>query len=488
MSFRVEAMAVSGHNPHSLFSVGVVLAQLPGNSTQHGATTKVVIHRAAELWHATGTGGADPQSTTARRGRLGARFRFQAVSDAGLAVDSSTGRIVDCGNYREVKSRYPQSIDVNHGEGVILPGFVDAHLHFPQLDVIGSHGKHLIQWLESYIFPAESRFADAQVATGTASRLTRELARNGVTTSVVFSSVHPVAAEVLFTAFVKSGLRAVVGKTSMDINAPSGVLLDWKPDIDAQEELIARWHGRDGRLFYAVTPRFVLTSSLDQMRALSELHARHPGTYIQTHISECEGELKSVAEAFPSAKDYLSIYEDHGLINDRTLLGHGVWLSDSERERVASLGATVVHCPTSNAFLGSGLIDLKKTCDAGVEVALGSDIGAGTSLSPWVTMLEAYKIQALRSQPLEPEALLYLATLAGAEALHMDRDTGSLESGKFADFQVVRFSRKPILAERIAGAKDARERLFATVVHGDDRILDKLYVAGRCVQDASHGG
>lgn len=480
-------MPVSGHNPGSLFSFGVVLAQVPGNSTQHGSTTKVVIHRAAELWHVKCPDTLQPGAGTVRRGRLGDRFRFESISDAGLAVESATGRIVDCGPYRQVKSLHPESTDIDHGDGVILPGFIDAHLHFPQLDAMGSHGKHLIQWLDTYIFPAESRFSDADVAMETASRFTRELARNGVTTSVVFSSVHPVAADVLFTAYEKSGLRGVVGKTSMDMNAPREVLLDWQADIDAQEQLIAKWHGRDGRLFYAVTPRFVLTSSREQMKALSELHARHPGTYIQTHISECEGELKSVAEAFPSARDYLSIYEDFGIITDRTLLGHGVWLSDSERQRIANFGATVVHCPTSNAFLGSGLIDLKKTCDAGVEVALGSDIGAGTSLSPWITMLEAYKFQALRGQPLEPEALLYFATLAGAEALHLDRETGSLEAGKSADFQVIDFARKPLLAERIARTKDARERLFATVVHGDDRLLDKLYVAGQCVQESRHG-
>ncbi len=461
-----------------------------------------MIHRAAELWHVKGrqggvgvggagvggVGGAGTGTTTVRRGRLGDRFEFEAIPDAGLAVDSSTGRILDVGNFAAVKARHAAASVLNHGDGVIVPGFVDAHLHFPQLDAMGSHGKHLIQWLESYIFPAESRFADQGVAGSTAARFTQELARNGVTTSVVFSSVHPVAAESLFAAFEASGLRAVVGKTSMDVNAPESVLLDWRADIDAQEALIAKWHGRDGRLFYAVTPRFVLTSSRHQMKALSELHARHPETYIQTHISECEGELRSVAEAFPEAKDYLSIYEDYGLINERTLLGHGIWLTESERDRVAAFGATVVHCPTSNAFLGSGLIDLKKTCDAGIEVALGSDIGAGTSLSPWVTMLEAYKIQALRSQPLEPEALLYLATLAGAEALHMDHMTGSLEPGKQADFQVISFDAKPLLRERVARTRTPQERLFATVVHGDDRVLDKLYVAGRCLRDASSEG
>lgn len=460
------------------------MARARGNPVQGDLPAGAVIHRAAELWHVRSPVAGRSISSTVRRGRLGDRFRFEAISDAGLAVDSSTGRILDVGEFPAVKARVGDADVVNHGGGVILPGFVDAHLHFPQLDAIGSHGKHLIQWLETYIFPAESRFADKSVAQSTAARFTEELARNGVTTSVAFSSVHPVAADVLFDVFDRSGLRAVVGKTSMDVNAPAEVLLDWRADVEAQEALIAKWHGRGGRLFYAVTPRFVLTSSREQMKALADLHARHPETYIQTHISECEGELRSVAEAFPAAKDYLSIYEDYGLINERTLLGHGIWLTDSERERIADLGATVVHCPTSNSFLGSGLIDLRKTCDAGVEVALGSDIGAGTSLSPWATMLEAYKLQALRGQPLEPEALLYLATLAGSEALHLDHVTGNLEPDKQADFQVISFDAKPLLRERVARARNPRERLFATVVHGDDRVLEKLYVGGRCLRDS----
>lgn len=442
----------------------------------------IVVHRAAELWHVTSPG-LTGSSGTIRRGRLGDRFQFEAISDVGLAVDEVTGRILDVQAFALVKARYEGARIVDHGDGVILPGFVDAHVHFPQLDVMGSHGKHLIQWLETFIFPAESRFSEKSVAESTAARFTKELAANGVTMSVAFSSVHPVAAEALFSAFETSGLRAVVGKTSMDVNAPPAVLLDYQTDIEAQEVLIKKWHGRHGRLFYAVTPRFILTSSPAQMRSLADLHARHRDTFIQTHISECEGELLSVAEAFPTAPDYLSLYEDYGLINDRTLLGHGIWLTESERERVAGYGATVVHCPTSNSFLGSGLLDLKKTCDAGIEVALGSDVGAGTSLSPWATMLEAYKVQALRSQPLEPEALLYLATLAGAEALHMDGDIGSLEAGKYADFQVISFAARPLLAERVTRTNTPAQRLFATVVHGDDRLLKKLYVAGKCQLD-----
>lgn len=451
------------------------------------AASNIVIHRAAELWHVTSPVAFSASSGTIRRGRLGERFRFEALSNVGLAIDETTGRILGAGDFHQIKARHEGAKVVDHGDGVILPGFVDAHLHFPQLDTMGSHGKHLIQWLETFIFPAEASFSDAAVAGETAGRFTKELAANGVTTSVVFSSVHPIAAEVLFSAFEASGLRGVVGKTSMDVNAPAAVLLDWRADIEAQEVLIKKWHGRHGRLYYAVTPRFVLTSSNDQMKALADLHARHPDTFVQTHISECEGELKSVALAFPEARDYLSIYEDYGLINDRTLLGHGIWLTESERERVAGHGASIVHCPTSNSFLGSGLLDLKKTCDAGIEVALGSDIGAGTSLSPWATMLEAYKIQAQRSQPLEPESLLYLATLAGAEALHMDGDIGSLDPGKLADFQVISFAGKPILHERVTRTRSPAERLFATMVHGDDRILKRLYVAGRCLHDAYRG-
>lgn len=436
-----------------------------------------VIHRAAEMWHTKSAG----QSGTVRRGRLGERFVFESISDAGLLVDEASGRIMDTGCFPDVKKRNPSVRVEDHGEAVIVPGFTDAHLHFPQMDAMGSYGKHLIQWLETYIFPAEAKFSDASYAATAARRFTRELARNGISSSVVFSSVHAAAADALFAAMDEAGLRSVIGKTSMDVNAPESVLLDWQADVEAQEKLIGKWHKRHDRLFLAVTPRFVLTSSKKQMTALGDLHAKNPDTFIQTHISECEGELQSVRDAFPAARDYLSIYEDFGLVNERTLLGHGIWLTDAERERVSAKGATVVHCPTSNTFLGSGLIDLKKTCDAGVEVALGSDIGAGTSLSPWVTMLEAYKIQALRSQSPDPSTLLYLATLAGAEALHMDDRTGSLETGKYADFQVISLRAKDLLGERVDRASNAKERLFATIVHGDDRLLQKLFVAGKSV-------
>ena len=321
------------------------MVQVAGKS----GNSSIVLHRAAELWHVTSPAGS---SGTIRRGRLGDRFRFDSISDVGLAVDESTGRIIEASAFSVAKAHHPGARVIDHGDGVIVPGFIDGHLHFPQLDVMGSHGKHLIQWLDTFIFPAEARFSDRSVAESTAARFTKELAANGVTMSVAFSSVHPVAADVLFDAFEKSGLRAVVGKTSMDVNAPASVVLECSADIEAQEMLIKKWHGRQGRLFYAVTPRFVLTSSPTQMKALADLHRRHPDTFIQTHISECEGEMESVAAAFPNARDYLSIYEDYGLINDRTLLGHGIWLTASERERVAGWGATVVHCPTSNAFFG----------------------------------------------------------------------------------------------------------------------------------------
>lgn len=454
---------------------GFLLDALDKNSsaTSSGAVT---IHRGQELW--------DVRARAVSAGVLADRFTFVTIANPGLVVDNDSGRILACGEFPLVKREYPDAAVVDHGEAVLIPGFVDCHLHFPQLHAMGSYGNHLIQWLETYIFPTEARFSDRTVAELTAASLCRELAANGVATSVIFSSVHPVAADALFQSLDRSGLRAVVGKTSMDVNAPDGVLLEWQYDIAAQEELIARWHGHDGRLFYAVTPRFILTSSQQQMAALGALHARYPDVYIQTHISECRDEIAAVKSAFPESADYLSLYEDHGLVNDRTLLGHGIWLSDSERERIAKCGASVVHCPTSNNFLGSGMLDVRKTCAAGVQVALGSDIGAGTSLSPWATMLDAYKVQALLGQPLDPASLFYLATLAGAEALHLDHVTGSLEPGKDADFQVVRPGRRPVLAERLGCAASPVERLFATIVHGDDRILDSLFVRGRRVSES----
>jgi guanine deaminase len=431
-------------------------------STQGASFT---VHKAAEIW------------TCAR---FGETVALKTYSSAALVVDDS-GRIQDIGDATALVGKYPTSHAVDHGSAILIPGFIDAHLHAPQLDVIGSGGYALLDWLDHFVFPAEAKYAALDVAVRGARRLTRELVRHGITTAVVFSSSHAHAAEALFQSFERSGLRLVTGKTSMDIGAPESVLQAVDLDIDSQERLIEKWHGRHGRLFYAITPRFALSCSRQMMEALAELRERHPNCYVQTHISETRDEVKDVLREWGGCSDYLSIYEDYGLVGEKTLLAHSIYLSDHELQRVAQQKASIVHCPTSNTFLGSGLFDLKRARTAFVNVCLASDVGAGTSLSPWQTMLECYKVQALLGDITSAEQLLYLATLAGAEALGMSDKVGSLEVGKLADFVVIHPTHIELLGERLKGSKSPVERLFAMITMGDDRLVSDVYVAGKAV-------
>ena len=429
-----------------------------------------VIHRAKEIWHVT------------RRSTK--NLEFVAINDGALALDHS-GRLVGVGRASEFRALNGSGANpvevINHGDGVIIPGFIDAHAHCPQMDMMGSGGYSLLEWLDRYVFPAEARFNDETVARDGARRMVREFKRHGITATAVFSSVHAIAADCLFSEFDTAGLRLITGKTSMDVGAPSSVLQPVNADIEDQQALIARWHGKSDRLRYAITPRFALSCSREMMRALGDLRERNPSCYVQTHISETKDEVAAVRNVWKDCRDYLAVYADHGLIGDKTLLAHGIHLTDGELERVVHSKSSIIHCPTSNTFLGSGLFPLRRARDAGAKVCLASDIGAGTSLSPWQTMLEAYKVQSLQGDHPKASELLYLATLAGAEVLGLDRDVGSFEPGKYGDFVVINPTKKPLLAERIAGAKDAEERLFACITHGDDRLTQSVFVAGQKV-------
>jgi guanine deaminase len=428
----------------------------------------ITVHRAKEIWF------------TRHQGQS---IELVTVADGAMAVDGN-GKILAVGRASEFKSpAYSQKI-VDHGDSILVPGFVDAHVHCPQVSIIGSGGTALLDWLSRYVFPVEAGFRDQGIAKTGANRLVRELKQNGVTTAAVFSSVHAVAADALFEEFDAAGLRLVTGKTSMDVGAPRDVLQSVQSDINDQQGLIDRWHGKSGRLFYAITPRFALSCSREMMLALGDLRERNSSCYVQTHISENLDEVAAVKHVWKNCEDYLAIYQEHGLVGAKTLLAHGIHLTDSELTRIAAAKASLVHCPTSNLFLGSGLLDLRRAESFGVRVCLASDIGAGTSFSPWQTMLECYKIQALQGVRLSAPDLLYRATLAGAEALGLGSTCGSLEVGKDADFVVVTPGKKTILAERIAAAQTSEDRLFACITLGDDRIVDQTYVAGQLVYRA----
>lgn len=370
--------------------------------------------------------------------------------------------------------------------GLIVPGFIDCHVHFPQVDVIASYGARLMDWLARYTFPAEMRMADPAVARATAEFFLDELLRNGTTSALVFSTTHTAATAALFEAAAARGMRIATGKTMMDRDAPPALLEDASDARKGALELIEAWHGR-GRLSYAVTPRFAPTSSRELLAAAGELLKAREGLYLHTHLSESAEEIARVTALFPEARDYLGLYESHGLVGPRSVFAHCVHLDRPAFDRLARAGAAVAHCPTSNTFLGSGLFDLKLAEAAGVSVGLGTDVGGGTSFSLLATMAEAYRVAQMRGQMrgagLAPLKAFYLATLGAARALGIDDKLGSLAPGKEADFVVLDRAATPLVARRLAACSSVEEQLFALSILGDDRIVSRTYVIGRIAHD-----
>jgi guanine deaminase len=366
----------------------------------------------------------------------------------------------------------------DHQGRLITPGFIDTHVHSPQLDVIASHGTQLLDWLNTYTFPAERRHADPQVAAAGAAQFLDALLAHGTTAAVVFPTVHKTSVDALFGAAQQREMRVITGKVLMDRHAPDGL----RDDDAAQAErdcvdLIARWHGK-GRLAYALTPRFAPTSTPAQLDMAGALLAAHAGTYMQTHVAENRDEVRWVAELFPRSRSYLDVYRSHGLLNERAVLAHGIWLDEADRALLADTGAQIAHCPTSNLFLGSGLLDWRALQDAGVAVSLASDVGGGTSLSMLRTMAEAYKVQALQGLRLTAWKLLYSATRGAARALHLEHEIGALERGTLADIAVWDWAVGPVARHRDGLARDLHERVFAWMTLGDERNLAATFVRG----------
>ena len=405
-------------------------------------------------------------------GESAAAIRHEA--DGLLVVEE--GRVVARGHYAELAARFAGTEMVDLAGRIIVPGFVDTHVHYPQVDRIAAHGAQLLEWLETHIFPAELCFADKVHADEAAAFFLTELLRNGTTSALVFPTVHATSVDALFEAAERRGMRIVSGKVLMDLG-PQG-LRDTPERARAESEaLIARWHGR-GRLGYAVTPRFALTSSDAQLQVAGELLVAHPDVLLHTHLSENSSEIAAVTQRFVTARDYLDVYDRFGLVGERSVFAHGVHLSGRECGRLAQAGAAVALCPTSNLFLGSGLFDLARLSEAGVRTALGTDVGAGTSLSLLATQGSAYQVCQLRGASLDPFRALHLATAGGAAALRIGDEVGALAEGQEADFVVLDPAATPLLARRTAGASLA-ETLFALQVLGDDRAIEATYVAGR---------
>lgn len=386
------------------------------------------------------------------------------------------GRIVARGTYADVAPRFP-GLTVETLDGLIVPGFIDAHVHYPQLDRIASHGEQLLDWLERHIFPAEMAFADPAHAAEVAEAFLGELLRHGTTSALVFGTVHAASVDAFFAAAEARGLRMACGKVLMDLG-PVGLKDTPETGLSESEGLIRRWHAR-GRLTYAVTPRFALTSSDAQLESAGKLLADHPGVLLHTHLAENTREIAEVAARFPQSRDYLDVYDRFGLVTERSVFAHGVHLPDHSCARLAQSRAGVAVCPSSNLFLGSGMFDFAQADRHGMRIGLGSDIGAGTSLSLLLNAGIAYQAGLFKGYRLDPFRALWLATGGSARLLHIDGDVGMLAEGQEADFVVLDDKATPLMARRTVGASLA-ERLFALQVLGDDRAVRRTYVMGRC--------
>ncbi|MEJ0023319.1 MAG: guanine deaminase [Alphaproteobacteria bacterium] len=395
------------------------------------------------------------------------------LADGALLIED--GHVAAVGEAAKVRA--PADAETIAHEGIIAPGFIDAHVHYPQTDLIGADGKDLLDWLARYTFPAESAFSDPAHAAATAENFLDELLRNGVTSAAVFATTHAVSADAIFAAAEARNMRLISGKVLMDAHAPAALLDPPGGGIDESEALIRRWHGK-GRLHYAVTPRFALTSSPLQLQGAGRLLEAHSDVYMHTHLAENVDECIHAVQRHPGASDYLAIYERYGLSRARSIFAHSVHLSADAFARLASAEAAIAFCPTSNTFLGSGFFDLAAARRAGVGVALGTDVGGGTSFSMLATMAEAYKVGQTHKAPLNAFAAFYLATLGAARALKLDDKLGNFAIGKEADFVVLDPAATPLLSRRACAAKSLHEMLFALMIMGDDRAVRETWIAG----------
>jgi guanine deaminase len=388
------------------------------------------------------------------------------------------GRIEAAGPATELMPALPADTPfADHRGKLILPGFVDTHIHYPQTDIIASHGAQLLDWLERYTFPAEAAFADPAHAAEVAAFFLDQLLANGTTTAMVFASVHPASVDAIFGAARARRMRLIAGKCLMDRNSPENLRDTAEGGISESRALIERWHGRE-RLSYALTPRFAPTCSDAQMRLAGALFGEVPGLYLQSHVAENRGEVAWVKELYPEARSYLDVYDGFGLLGARSVYAHCIWLDDTDRARMADTGAAMSFCPTSNWFLGSGVFDLGAADAAGVRVGLATDVGGGTSFSMLRTLDEAYKVLQLGGHSLGAERAFYLATLGGARALYLDERIGNFAPGKEADFVVLDPAATPLLARRSACCKTLAERLFVLMMLGDDRAVAATYLLG----------
>lgn len=399
-------------------------------------------------------------------------------SAGGVLIEGT--QIVEIGNAAVLRAAHPQAQVTDYGDALISAGFVDAHMHYPQTGIIASWGKQLIDWLNTYTFPEESRFGDRAYADEVAGRTLDLALAHGTTTLTSFCTIHPESVDAFFTAASTRNMAVVAGKTCMDRNAPDTLRDTAQSAYDGSKALLEKWHGQ-GRAHYAITPRFSPTSTPEQLVALGALWAENPACLMQTHLSEQHPEIAWVKELFPGACDYLDTYEAYGLLGENGLYGHAIHLEDREIARLSEIGAAVVHCPTSNTFIGSGLFDLMGLARASVQVGLATDTGGGSSFSMLRTMAAAYEVAQLRGVALHPAQLWWLATEGSAQALKMTGQIGHLGKGAAADITVINLQSTPAIAQRTSQATDIWDAVFPTIMMGDDRAIKDVWIAGRRV-------
>ena len=409
------------------------------------------------------------------------------IVDGLLVIEN--GLVKELGDYASLQAKYVGIEIVSYPGMLIMPGFIDTHIHFPQTEAIASYGEQLLEWLHKYIFPTERKFQEFAYAQKVAAIFLDELLKNGTTTALVFAAVYPESVEAFFTEASRRNLRAISGKVMMDRNAPDYLVDTPESSYHQSKQLIEKWH-KNGRLLYAVTPRFAVTSSVEQLRVASQLLDEFPDVYLHTHLSENVDEIALVKQLFPENEGYLDVYDRAGLVRNRSIFAHGVHLTDAEFARLSQAESAIAFCPTSNLFLGSGLFKLEKakSKEHPVKLGLGTDVGAGTSFSLLQTAGEAYKVAQLRKQKLSPFQALFLATLGGARALRLEDKIGNFETGKEADFIVIDPRCTKLLAFRNGEAtatslEELAAKVFALMVVGSDRTICATYILGNLVYE-----
>ena len=394
------------------------------------------------------------------------------------AVLVDGGRIRAVGNAKTLRTTHPQARVTDYGKALISAGFVDAHVHYPQTAIIASWGKRLIDWLNQYTFPEEMRFADPAYAAEVATRYFDLALAHGTTSMCSYATIHPASVDAFFDQAQARGLRAFAGKTCMDRNAPEGLRDTAQSAYDDSKALLTKWHEKD-RLSYVITPRFSPTSTPEQLAAMGALWREHPDCLMQTHLSEQTDEIAWVKDLFPQSRDYLDTYEAQGLLREGAVYGHAIHLTAREKARLAEAGASVVHCPTSNTFIGSGLFDMGLT--QSLRVGLATDTGGGSSFSMLRTMAAAYEVAQLRGQALHPAQLWWLATQGSARALRAEHQIGNIALGHEADLVVVNLASTPAIEQATRRAEDIWQALFPTIMLGDDRAIQAVWISGSLV-------